>query len=147
MPEPEEVDLDDAEVGAVVLVPLDDDAAGHRRRLERHDLVEPAGRDHHAAGVLPEVARQILDLHVEAHEVLHARLLGVEAGCGQLVGEGSSSRLADLAEVPGAELSSTSLSDLLGRVAEGLAHFARRGAVAVGDDVRGHRRAVLAVLL
>ena len=55
--EAEEVDLDEAQVGAVVLVPLDDVAARHGGGLERHHLVEPAGRDHHAARVLAEVAR------------------------------------------------------------------------------------------
>ena len=52
--------------------------------------------------------------------------------------------VADLAEAPGAELLGEAV-DLLRREAEGLAHLARRRAVAVGDDVRGHRRAVRAV--
>ncbi len=52
--------------------------------------------------------------------------------------------LPDLAEVPGADV----LGELIGLLegeAEGLGHFARGGAVAVGDDVRGHRGAVDAV--
>ena len=36
-PEPEQIDLDEPHVGAVVLVPLDDDAVGHAGVLERHD--------------------------------------------------------------------------------------------------------------
>ena len=64
-PEAEEVHLHDAEVGAVVLVPLDDDAPLHRRGLERDDLVEPSHRHDHPARVLPEVARQVLDAHEE----------------------------------------------------------------------------------
>ena len=59
--EAEQIDLDDAHVGAVVLVPLDDDAAGHAGGLERHDGIELALAHHHAAGVLTEMARQILD--------------------------------------------------------------------------------------
>ena len=43
MPRPEQIDLDDAEVGAVVLVPLHDHPPRHARRLERHHLVEAAG--------------------------------------------------------------------------------------------------------
>ena len=35
--EPEQIDLDDAEVLAVVLVPLRHDASGHARRFERDD--------------------------------------------------------------------------------------------------------------
>ena len=44
MPRPSRSTLMMPEVGAVVLVPLHDDAARHRRRLERHHLVEPARR-------------------------------------------------------------------------------------------------------
>ena len=36
-PETEQIDLDDAHVGAVVLVPLNDDTSGHAGGLERHD--------------------------------------------------------------------------------------------------------------
>ena len=35
--EAEQIDFDDAEIGAVFLVPLDDDAAGHGGGFERHD--------------------------------------------------------------------------------------------------------------
>ncbi len=47
--EAEQIDFHDAHVGAVVLVPLHDDAAGHRRVLERDDGVELPLADHHAA--------------------------------------------------------------------------------------------------
>ena len=47
--EPEQVHFDDAHLGAVVLVPLHDDAAGHRGRLERHDRIELALANHHPA--------------------------------------------------------------------------------------------------
>ncbi len=88
-PQPQEVDLDDPEVGAVVLVPLHDGAPRHRRRLERHDLVEPAGGDHHAARVLPEVARQVLDpAPVDAEEAV-ARLLADRSRRSRARGRGS----------------------------------------------------------
>ena len=141
--EAEEIDLDDAEVRAIVFVPLDDDAAGHRGRFERDDFVEPSFGHDHAAGMLPEVPRQILDLHLEAHEVLHAQIGRIEAGAFQLRGHRLDA-LADLAEVPGAE-GLREFVGLLEREAERFADFARRGAIAIGDDVRGHRRAVNAV--
>ena len=72
MPEAEQIDFDDAHVGAVVLVPLDDDAAGHRGGLERHARVEAALADHHPAGVLAEVPRQIQHLAPEPREEPHA---------------------------------------------------------------------------
>ncbi len=71
--------------------------------------------------------------------------LGVEAGGGDLGGEGP---LVAARQVVGeaAELLGE-LVDLLRRIAEGLRHLAGRRAVAVGDDVGGHRRAVRAVAL
>ena len=66
--EPEQIDFHDPHVGAVVLVPLHDDAAGHGGVLERDDGVEPSLADHHAAGVLAEMPRQILHLAPEPRE-------------------------------------------------------------------------------
>src|SRR3989442_12023979 len=75
-PEPEQVDLDDAEPRAVVLVPLDDDPPRHGRGLEGHDVVEAARGDYHPARVLAQVARQVLDPHPERGEVADARGAG-----------------------------------------------------------------------
>ncbi len=57
-PEAEQVDLQEAGVGAGVLVPLDDLAALHRGRLDRAEVGQRLGRDDHAARVLGHVARQ-----------------------------------------------------------------------------------------
>jgi hypothetical protein len=80
----QEIDFDDAEVRAIVFVPLNDDAGGHRCRFQRYDLVEAPFGHHHPAGVLPEVAWQILDLQLKAHEMLHAQIVGIETCCCQL---------------------------------------------------------------
>ena len=77
--EPEEIDLDDAEPRAVVLVPLDDDPPRHGRGLEGHDVVEAARGDYHPARVLAQVARQVLDPHPERGEVADARVARVAA--------------------------------------------------------------------
>ena len=77
--EPEQVHLDDAERRAVVLVPLDHGAARHRRGLERHHVVEAARGDHHAARVLAEVARQVLDARPERGERADAGLARIHA--------------------------------------------------------------------
>ena len=58
----QKIDLDDPELGAIVLIPLDHRAAGHARWLEGNHLVEAAPCDHHATGVLPQVTWQTLDL-------------------------------------------------------------------------------------
>ena len=59
------------------------DAAGHGGGLERHDAVEPALADHHAARVLAEMARQILDGRPHA---------GRSAGCARSLGSQPASR-------------------------------------------------------
>ena len=82
--EAEQIDFDDAHVGAVFLVPLDDDAAGHGGGLERHDGIEASLADHHAAGVLAEMPRQILDREIEIEEFADARIGGIETGFAEL---------------------------------------------------------------
>jgi hypothetical protein len=119
--EAEEVDLDDAEVLAVVLVPLDDAAAGHGGGLQGHDGVEPALADDHAAGVLAEVAGQ----------AAHESTAGAEARVGAGRPRGGARRLvleAPCGSPPAAE-ASEKRSSVFGEVEDlaHLAHGARRG--------------------
>ena len=135
--EAEQIDLDDAHVGAVVLVPLDDDAARHAGGLERHDRVELALADHHAARVLAEMARQVLDAPPQLGErraCAACRATGRRLrGCAPSVSFGSvNSKLC-------ITLASRSICVVVER--QRLAHFARGAAAAIGDDVGGHRRA------
>ncbi len=67
-PQPEQVDLQEAGVGARVLVPLAELPSLHRRGHHGHELDERAGRDHHPARMLGEVARQPGDLLAEPAE-------------------------------------------------------------------------------
>ena len=67
-PQPEQVDLQEARVGAGVLVPLDDLAALHRRRHDRAAVDQRPGRDDHPARVLGEVARQPVGLGRQPRE-------------------------------------------------------------------------------
>jgi len=87
--EAEEIDFDDAEVFAVVLVPLDDGAAGHAGGLEGDDVVESAVADDHAAGVLAEVAGEGEDGVVEVEEGGEAWVGGGDAGGGEGLLRGS----------------------------------------------------------
>ena len=57
-PEAEEVELDEAGVGAVVLVPLEHRAARHARPLDRAHVDDGPVAEDHAAGVDAEVSRQ-----------------------------------------------------------------------------------------
>ena len=87
--EPEQIDFDQAHVGAIFLVPLHDRAPRHRRGLERHHLVEPAGGDHHATGVLAEVSGEVLQPAPHLAVKTNARILGVEPRGGLVHDESS----------------------------------------------------------
>ena len=140
-PETQQIDLHDPHVGAVVLVPLDDDAAGHGGVLERHARVELPLADHHPAGMLAEMPRQILHLAPQAREQTHAIRVQIEADRRQLARQ----RIARIDELEVVHHFRQPI-DLRGIEPERLADLARRAAPAVGDDVGRHRRAEPAVL-
>ena len=123
-PEAEEVDLDDPEIGAVVLVPLDDGAVLHGGGLERDHLVEPALGDHHPARVLAEVAGEVVDLPPQPFEVLDAVRGGVEPDGGELGVEGAGAVLELRCGVVAEALGEP--ADLVEVEAERLADLARR---------------------
>ena len=77
--EAEDVHLEEPELVEVVLVPLDDGALRHRRVLDRHELLERPARDHEAAGVLRQVAREADQLAREREHPRDRRVGGVEA--------------------------------------------------------------------
>ena len=157
----QEIDLDDAHVRTVVLVPLNDAPVDHRRGLDRDDLVEAAGGDHDPAAVLSEVAGQALDRAHEIDPVLHVRRLRIElrlaqarqelaldlglgvlaAGLGRRVVlasfAGATSRHRREVE-PRDQLREP--PDRLGILPQDLAHLPDRHLDPVRDHVRGHRR-------
>ena len=140
--EPEQIDLDDLHVGAIFFVPLDDRAARHGSGLDRHDGVELAAADHHASGVLPEMARQILHALAKLDVLGDAAMLNVEAGVVKVAAQ----RIVFVLPLPGADELGQAVEGL-GVKAQRLAGFARGRASAIGDDVGGHRRAEFAVAL
>ena len=85
--EPEQIDLDDAHVRAILFIPLNNDATGHRRGFQWHDGIElPLAYDH-ASGMLPEMARQVLHLQAKLKKLADAVLLQVESGILELARE------------------------------------------------------------
>ena len=134
--EAEQIDFHDPHVGAVVLVPLHDDAAGHARVFERHARVELPLADHHAAGVLPEMPRQILHLAPQPREQADARRVLIEADRRHLPRQ----RVARIDELEVVHHLREPV-DLRRIEAERLPHLARRAAPAVRDHVGRHRRA------
>ena len=72
----EQVELDQAGVGAVVLVPLQHAAAGHPGPLHRADVAHRPVADDHPAGVDAQVPRQPLQLPGQrGHVIGHARVV------------------------------------------------------------------------
>ena len=68
---PEEVELDQAGGLDVVLVELRDRSAAALFAVQRREVGEHGGRDHHAAGVHAGVARQALERAREVDELAH----------------------------------------------------------------------------
>ena len=140
--EAEQIDFDDAHVGAIFFVPLHDDAAGHGRGFERHDGIELSLANDHAAGMLAEMARHVL--HGEAQFVIFAQagMVEVESGIAEAAVEG----IVFVAKFPGGDGGRNFLERF--RIeSQRLAHFARGHAIAIGDDVGGHGGAAFAITL
>ena len=72
-PERQQVDLEEVELGEVVLVPLDDGPPRHGGRLDGHRLAERPARDDEAADVDGEVAREALQLAGRASSTWRTR--------------------------------------------------------------------------
>ena len=141
-PQAQEIDLDDAQGGAVFLVPLDHHPARHGGRLQGDDVVEAAGGDDHAPRVLAEMARQVLDARPQGGEGADARVRGIAARRGEVAGQ----HVGRIAIAPDGHQLGQPLAQVL-RQPEGFAHLARRAPASIGDDVGGHGRAEAAVLL
>ena len=141
-PQPEQVDLQKAGVGAGVLVPLHDLPALHRARARSgQQSISGARRDHHPAGVLGEMARQPVGLVGEARKpspAAAARPLGPSAA--------PMSRATTPPGAPALRAPRDPL-DLARGQAERLAELADRAARAVGGEGGDERRALVAVVL
>ena len=138
----EQIDFDDAHVGAIFFVPLHDDAAWHGSGFEGDDGIELSLADNHAARVLAEMTRHVL--HGEAEFVIFAQArVGEVESC---VAETAVERIVFIAEFPGRDSGRNSVERF--RIeSERLAHLSCGHTVAISDDVGGHRSAALAVSL
>ncbi len=140
MPEREHVDLEDAEVVDVVLVPLDEAALGHRAVADRHRLGEQLVGQDEAADVLAEVAWHADHLLGQLEDTPEMGVGQVEPGLAPDV------VLVDLVAVP-APYRAGEHGRHVFRQAHRLADLADRHARAVVDHRGAQARAVAAVLL
>ena len=132
----EQVDLEEARVGARVLVPLAELAALHGGGHERHELGQRARRDDHPPGVLREVAGEAGDLPAEVRERPEAAVVGALA---HAVGLGELLTHALGAVAVGAACEAIEIGR---REAQRLAELADGAARAVGRERRDQRAAL-----
>ncbi len=131
----EQIDLEQTEIFEVVLVPLDHRAAGHRGVLDGHEVVHRLVAEQEAARVDRQVAREVLDLERQAHEMLVRAAARVQADtCG-----GARSEVLVMRQ----QTRDTIERRL--RQAEGLAHLAHGRAGAVADEVGHHGRIIASI--
>ena len=98
----QEVDLDDALVGAVFFVPLDHATARHLGRLDRDHLIESIVCDHDAAAVLSQMTGKAPDGLDQLQEMSDPGSLGIHSGFFQsCLDIGGGAVLVEAGEFPG----------------------------------------------
>src|SRR5262245_29411572 len=85
--ETKKVHLNDAEVLAIVFIPLRDNPARHGGVLERNYRAERVLRDDHATGVLAQMSRQAVNLSVELERSCRARMVSRNPRLLQLIAQ------------------------------------------------------------
>ena len=140
-PQAQQIDLQEAGVRARVLVPLNELAPLHRRRLDGTDVDQRPGGDHHPAGVLRGMAWEPPRVASQAGEGAPAHRRG-SLGADRH----THVRLHGIGAVEQIDRPSHSL-DLSGRQAERLAEVAGGAARSIAGKCRDQRRALLAVAL
>ena len=116
----EQVHFNDAEIGAIFFVPLHDDAIGHGRRFKRNHGIELSLADDHAAGMLAQMARQILHRGAEFEILAQTWMTQIEPGIVKAVIEVSLASLYSQVATAAETLSSVSGSN-----PKAFAHLAR----------------------
>ena len=105
--ERQHVDLEQAQLVDVVLVPLDEGAVRHRRVADRHDLGQRRARQHEAADVLGEMAREADQLVGQLDHAREQRIGGIEAGLADvLLGQHAAGRVPHTMPASAATVSS-----------------------------------------
>ncbi len=135
--EAEHIDLHEAQFLDIVFFPFDDVAVGHRRRLDRDEVVEPVAGQDEAARVLAQVARGADQLAGEVECQRQPRIAGIEVQFIDMA-------LLDALVRPAPHLAGERTGHILGQ-AERLADLAHRAARAVAADDGGDRGMLAAV--
>jgi hypothetical protein len=133
----EAIDLEDAQLVEIVLVPLDDGAAGHDGVFDRHQFVERSAGDDHAADVLSEMSRKADQRADQSHQPAADQRGGVDA-------HGLAVAFETFVQPVAFQVFGQAI-DSIGRQAECLADVAGGHARAIGDDFGGHAGPIAAI--
>ena len=82
--ERQHVDLHQAEHVDIVLIPFDEGAILHGGVTDRHDVIEALARQHEAADVLREMAREAEDARRKCDGAADQRIFGIEPRLAQM---------------------------------------------------------------
>src|SRR6266568_3134523 len=138
-PEPEQIDFHDAEIFAIVLIPLRDDAPRHRRVLQRHKRAQLVLTNNHPPGMLAKVSRQTINRLIQPNESRHARMFLRQTSLFDLRLE-----IERVRKIAVREQMREAIQNARRKI-ERLPDLARSAAAAITDYVRGHGRAVFSV--
>ena len=138
--QPQQVHFDQPHVRAIFLIPLNHGAPRHRRALNRYHPIEHPRANHHAAGMLPKVTRQILHAQAQIEIAGNARMSDIEARLSKVMRH----RVVFPAPLPMPN-KARQPRQLIVLKAQRLAHLACRRAPAIRDHVGRHRRTQRAV--
>ncbi len=127
----EHIDLHELQGIDIVLVPFDHLPVGHRRGLDRNEVVEPVVGEHEAAWMLRQVPGRADQLACQVEREAKPAVIEVEVQLGRLL-------LADAVGRPAPDQTGQGLGHVLGQ-AQHLADFAYRAACAVTRDDRRER--------
>src|SRR5262245_50328022 len=84
-PEPEQIYFHQAEIGAVIFIPLNDHTSGHGRWLEWNDRTQLSLTDDHTAGVLTQVPREIENALADIQKTADTFIAHIKAGFPEMV--------------------------------------------------------------
>src|SRR5579859_3449274 len=83
----EQIDFNNAHVGAIFFIPLHDDAAGHGRGFQRHNRIELALANDHSSGMLAQMTRQVLNGKAKFEKFANARMAWIKTRIAKLARE------------------------------------------------------------
>ena len=142
MPRPRRSTFDEAEVSAIFLIPLHNGAAGHGCTLDGNNSIQQSRTDDHPAGMLTEMARQVIHSRTKLKVLAYKRMSNVKACLVEMLFH----CVIGASPLPVAD-EAGEFRKLLLIESESFSNFTGRRSAAIGDYVGGHGGAKGSILL